>query len=528
LLRDAGSMPPFRRRRSQAFLVLAGLLLAAALVPAGGSRVPSWKRGGALRGGHRRGVLNVYRNSSLLAIGKEPGEQITYQSWFSRLQDALWTFIAGVVLIIFAIPVLWVNEARCAKMGSLIAYAESECRTVSGQSAAEENRNWLVHLQGEETRTGARVSDDQFPGVAFDSDCIRLRRTVEVYQIVEHERKEEREKLGGGKENIVTYTYSEEWSCRWNDSSSYSDSAKRGRNTKPDGLELGVKTTNCATVNYGEGFVLSLALVEQCTNFVPATKRVGTTTTTGKGGLSFNVSSDDFYYYRVHSADSTEGVKTSIGDARVKFDYVQEGRVTVMALQVATQGSRDSFLPYRLIDRGCCCGLNEDEQKRRLQREGAKTKLQLAEETGCGGCLGCLCCACNLVMKVFAAAATPEILHLFEGSKEAYECIKSIKSDAECIAWIIRLVGWLMLLFGSKMLFQPFLTLFVVVPFVGPFFSQLAGALIFFLCFVTTLVIATMVIIVAYLFYRPLTALVYSLFLGIVVAGFLALCKTHE
>mmetsp|Transcript_71754 Transcript_71754/g.198062 ORF Transcript_71754/g.198062 Transcript_71754/m.198062 type:complete len:520 (+) Transcript_71754:94-1653(+) len=446
---------------------------------------------------------------------------VTSESFFQRLQDSMVEFVLGLVLIVFSIPVLWFNESRNARMEGLIGWAEYQCRPVEGKSAETENRNWLVHLEGEQMRSAARTGDPQFD-VAFERDCVRLRSSVEVFQVIEHQKKEEREKLGGGKETITTYTYTKEWSSSWHDSSSYQD--KANQNVKPDGLELGARTTDCSRVEYGEAFMLTTELVAQCTRFAPAAPRLGNHVEFQRAGCSFAKDSDGYFYYRRNGAKDQKA--PMIGDARVHFEYVPDGQATVMALQVDSEGSdRDSFLPYRLVSRGWC-GITEDQEKRELRRMAEKSNEDLAAEAECGtGCLWYLCCACNVVTMCFASLLTPEIYHLFPGRLDVQACFRDIRARTRLMVWALRAVGWLMMFIGLYLLFSPILTFIKLIPFLGPILSSLGGWLIWFLCLVVTLAVATIVVCLAYSFYHPITAILYAVLAAAIVVVPLVLVK---
>jgi len=437
----------------------------------------------------------------------------TSTSWFQRLQDSLTTFVIGIVLIVFSIPVLWFNESRVAQMESLISIGKSQARSVGGKAAVTENRNWLVHVDGETAKSAATVSDRQFD-VSFDRNCIRLSSTVEVYQVIEHSKSEEREKLGGGKETITTYTYVEEWSSSHHDSGSYQDITKR-INRKPQGLDVGDHYQDCSRVELGEGFLLSEELVGQCSNWRSAGERLPEAVKTKGSKLEFKKADHQYFYCRSSHHDSP----SQIGDARVSFRYVPDHEATVLALQVdGSDELRDTFMAYRLIKRGWF-GLSEDVEKKALLKQAKKSLSDLASEASCTGCLACLCCACNLVVRCCQSLLMPELYHLFDGSLDLDECFAIITSRLTMTKWCFRIGGWMMMFIGLYSLFSPFLNLIKVIPFLGPLAASLGGWLIYFLCFLFTAIIASAIVIVAYLFYHPLMALVYGVLSAAAVTG---------
>lgn len=448
--------------------------------------------------------------SALVKTVDPPAQTVTHESWLSRMEDSIYQFILGCVLLVFSVPVLWVSESRAAKMETLINYAQEGCRRLPVAEAAEENMNSLVHIDGADMTAAAQVADTDFE-VRFPSDCIRLRRTVEVYQMIQKESKETKEKLGGGKETVTTYTYERQWSSTWHDSSKYEDLTKRV-NTKPDGLVLGISTQNCDKVLYGKDFVLPQGLVEQCVSFRNADQRIGDSV--AFKAQEFKKQRDGFYYL---GTEQNPAQNPYVGDARVCFEYVPDGLASVVALQVESPGKNDveadkglksTFLPYRNISRGWF-GISDEEEKQRLRKEGEKSNADLANEASLSGILSCLCCAYNLVSMCFHGMLAPEIFHLFGGKKNRNECFQEISARARFAAWAGRCGGWVLMFIGLYSLFAPFLTLIVILPWIGPFLSKVGGAAIWFLCGITTLLVSTLIAGCAYLVYRPLLGLCY-------------------
>jgi len=437
--------------------------------------------------------------------GQSPVTVTSSQSFFGRLKDSITGFVIGIIMLVFSFPVLWFNESRAARMESLLSIGRSQARSVTGAVSDQDSRNWLVHLNGEPMKSAAKVSDDRFDA-SFADDCVRLRSSVEVFQVIEHEEKKEREKFGGGKETVTTFRYSEQWSSQWHDSSTYNERSRQ--NSKPSGLELGTKVKECGRVEYGGGFLLSAELVQQCDDFKPAQERLGAKARLLKGSCEFSLSPDGYYYHRVGGQQGRD-VPAQVGDARVKLEYVPDGPATVLALQVESSELRDTFMPYRLIGRGWC-GMTEDMEKLALRKEASKSTEELVEEARCTGCLACVCCACNLVNTFFSSFLNPEIYCLFHGSLDLDSSFAVITSGAKAMAWLLRLVGWVLMFAGLYLLFSPFLTLITIIPLLGPILAKLGGFLIWIICFILTLALSSVVVMIAYAFYRPLRTILFG------------------
>ena len=76
---------------------------------------------------------------------------------------------------------------------------------------------------------------------------------------------------------------------------------------------------------------------------------------------------------------------------------------------------------------------------------------------------------------------------------------------------------------GLYLFFGPLLMLIRFIPFIGPFLSSFGGALIWFLTFFTTFIIASAIIVVAYLVFHPVLGLFYGLVATATVGGVIAL-----
>lgn len=426
-------------------------------------------------------------------------------------------WLCGWMLFALALPILWINESKSARLDTLLRRGAEQCKTVDGDVPAEhsnENRDWLVHIKGEPMRSRARTADPQF-NVAFDHDCLRLRSTVEVFQVVERQRTEEKDSQIGSKETVEIFGYTEEWSSVWHDSSQYRH--RPNENTKPLGLQVGVEVQNCERVEFGQGFVLTEELVSQCTNFInaaprltaEAVPRLGDSVQYQKAACTFIREWDGLYYYKRDGDYMRE--KPIVGDVRVSFEYVPDGPATVMALRVERKSDvRDSFLPFRLIGRGLC-GLSVEAEKRALREKGELTKTEFAEDSLFGNCF---CCCCNLVNAAYSGMQMPEIYFLSTGSVDRDTCLRAVQAQGSGMTWTLRYLGWLLLFIGLFLLLSPFLVVLEEIRVLGPVLMALG---IWVVCAAMTLVMAFMIISLAHMTYNPAQALVF-LALAIVTA----------
>ncbi len=95
-----------------------------------------------------------------------------------------------------------------------------------------------------------------------------------------------------------------------------------------------------------------------------------------------------------------------------------------------------------------------------------------------------------------------EMLEL--GNKSSEAMFQHAIDSNIMLTWILRLVGFVMMLFGIMAMFGPFVTFADVIPILG----DILGAGIFLFSLVIALALSLVTIAIAWLFYRPLLALI--------------------
>lgn len=148
-------------------------------------------------------------------------EEVTTESWGSRLGNSFKGIVTGGVLFLAGIPLLFWNEGRAVKTAKALEEGESVCVSLpTADSIDVQNEGKLVHVTGNAT-TQDVLTDGLFPGISMKA--IELRRSVEYYQWVEHQSTREEKQVGGSVKKITTYSYSKEWVSSPEDSSSFKE-----------------------------------------------------------------------------------------------------------------------------------------------------------------------------------------------------------------------------------------------------------------------------------------------------------------
>jgi len=268
-----------------------------------------------------------------------------HESYGQVVKSAFSAACFGVLLVIFAFPVLYYNEKREVHMQKVFALARQIVHTdVPSEKVDKQLEGCLVHMKGE-TQTTETLRDSDFQVSA--SNCAKLKREASMYQWVENTSTEERDAPGGGKDTITTYTYSKEWKSEPINSQGFQEAS---HDNPP--MPLQGASYVAGTVSFG-AFTLSKSLLGQMRKWEPLSSKDELPPSQAVGGKSFRLEGDRY---------TTEQGTPEIGDMRVTFTKVPCGVATVLSLQKG-----DSFEPltYAMVDG--------------LRQGGDRTKPGLAE-----------------------------------------------------------------------------------------------------------------------------------------------------
>ena len=148
-------------------------------------------------------------------------EEVTTESWGSRLGSSFKGVITGGVLFLAGIPLLFWNEGNAVKTAKALEEGEAACVSIpSADNIDAQHEGKLIHLTGNAV-TQDTLTDGLFPGISMKA--IKLARSVEYYQWVEHESTREEKQVGGSVKRITTYSYKKEWVSSPQDSSEYKE-----------------------------------------------------------------------------------------------------------------------------------------------------------------------------------------------------------------------------------------------------------------------------------------------------------------
>lgn len=244
------------------------------------------------------------------------------QGWFSRIMESIKGVLFGLVLVVAAFPLLFVNEGCAVKIAK--GLSEGRGQVVLGQSGAVNPglEGKLVHMSG--VASSKNGVTDAVLGVSAPG-AIRLERLVEMYQWIEKTESKTQKKLGGGEETVKTTTYVKEWNSSEESSANFKQGEKNGEKlvNPPMPMKGGSVVANDVALG---AHTLTEGLVSQLTGGSPLTLDAATI-----GKLPESIRGRA----RLHDGGIFVGDPASpkVGDLRVRLMKTDASDVTVVAKQ---------------------------------------------------------------------------------------------------------------------------------------------------------------------------------------------------
>lgn len=360
------------------------------------------------------------------------------KSWFQRIRESFAGVLTGIILICAATWLLWWNEERTFKTAGAIGEAQLVAQDVEDISRVDNSLNGKVIHAMGRADTKDIIRDTLF---GVETSAINLRRKAEFYQYEEESHTETRKKLGGGEEKVTTYTYNANWVDSPIDSNNFKDTSYRGRNIILASVED--ETIRAKDVTFG-AYKLPQFLADRIGGAVPMTL-----TSVDKKSLLPAINAPKGYNASdmIHVQGSTVYIganpgQPTIGDVRITFTQTPPADVSIIA-----QVTGNTFEP-------------------------------------------------------FTASNGYKFSRLEDGRHSSAAMFEDAKSENNMMAWILRVVGAVLVMLGLNMVFNPLSVIADVIPILGTIVGAGAGVVSFLIGLAWSLV----VIAVAWIRFRPLIA----------------------
>lgn len=358
------------------------------------------------------------------------------ESWGSRIMGSIKSVLFGIVLFLAAFVVLWWNEGRAVKTAKGLKEGANQVVTIDANTLDESNSGKLVHLSGV-VSTDELLKDDEFN---IETNSLKLRRKVEMYQWVEDKESKKEKELGGSEKTTTSYNYKKEWQSNIIKSNDFK--IPEGH-SNPTAFPYSPYTIQVNKASIGE-YKLSSSLLNSINNFTGYsiskldTSKIKNASIYNEGGVSISEGASLKQKIFIGKGSYTA---PEVGDIKVSFQIVENNNeYSLISKQLG-----NTFEPYNT---------------------SAGTSIQMIEP----------------------------------GIASSENMFESAQKSNSIMTWLLRLAGFLMMFFGLSSIFKPLVVIADVLPFLGDLLnmglSLFSGIISFSLSFIT--------IAVAWIFYRPI------------------------
>ena len=366
-----------------------------------------------------------------------PVTQTTRTSYGQRLKGSGSAIIAGILMFVIGTVILFWNEGRTIKTTRMIKAADKECVELPDVGTLDPSFDGkMVHLSGFAS-TPESFADSVF-GV-FADNVLRLEREVEYYQMVERTESETKKNLDGSEERTTTYYYDEKWVSEPVDSKDFYDSDRKDANwtlVVCDDKEYVARQAVVGAYKIPERMINSLSNKSRL-DIHPDQEYLAAIDEVAH--RNYYTRKDLVQVYDNSVYIGLNPAQPAIGDVRVRFYTVPEENVSIMA---KIQG--DSFTKF----------VHKNGKDMELIRDGVVSKDEMIQQE---------------------------------------------KASNKALAWGLRILGFLLIYFGLKNIFQFVDALFKIIPLI----TNLVSFGISLACFIVALAWSIIVISVGWIFYRP-------------------------
>lgn len=374
-------------------------------------------------------------------------------SYGTRVSNSAKGIGTGFMLLLAATIMLWWNEGRAVKTTKMLNEAEKVTVHVEDISELDPSLNGkLIHATAS-THTTDSLCDRNF---GIGAVAVKLEREVQYYQWVEYKETETKDKIGGSQEEVTTYTYKQEWVGSPVDSREFKDPAYQQSNFIV--MHLEDKCYVADNVTFGV-YRLPKNLIHAIAGNIP---------------VELNFSKEQIENWNKDVRTTFESMATnqtdSLADSDASYVHVN-GNVLYFGKQPSSPQIGDMSITFTKV----------------LPGEASV----IAKVNGDN-------------LKPFVAKNGKEFSVLAMGTASMEEMYQSEHTTNTNITWILRIAGLLLVILGLKGIFSILTTLLKVLPFL----ANIVELGVNLVCGVLGLVWSLLIIALAWLFYRPLIAIV--------------------
>ncbi|MCX2745472.1 TMEM43 family protein [Mangrovivirga sp. M17] len=259
--------------------------------------------------------------------------EVSTESWGSRIMGSIKKVLFGVLLFLASFIVLWLNEGRAVRTAEGLTEGASQVVSINSNDLSDNNAGKLVHLTGKVV-TNDTLKDNEFN---VQSNALKLRRRVSMYQWVEKTKTKKEKEIGGSEKTTKEYTYSKDWKESIENSNNFK--VTEGH-TNPQSFPYAGYTHSVPDATMGS-FDVSGSLLSKMNNYQPYPIN-SLDTTQHKNARLINEGSDGVLAQKIYIGQGTPS-SPQIGDIKISFETVQSGEeYSIVSKQIG-----NTFEPFQ-------------------------------------------------------------------------------------------------------------------------------------------------------------------------------------
>ena len=415
-----------------------------------------------------------------------------------------YNFKLGIIIFICSFPLLWFNERKAVRTYAVINEAEKNCIEIQSSEVNAKNEGKLVFIS--DNTSVSKPLEDKEIGISIDQ-ALKIVRKVEMFQWVEIKRSSsERDTFGGGETTYTTYSYNREWKDHVVESGSFAESGHHN----PSSFDWILR--NDTFINSGNASIGAFILNdEQIKNmsklkiFVFDPLKIQHIKENLQSKLnSKNLKITDSYIY----ITSYLGGREEIGDIRISLSYKDPSSLSLVCSQID-----NTFKSYDFLEKGF--------GNKELDQQPLISTLKDERESECCNC--CACCFCYMFCDK-AFQTNSQIDWQYEESLTKSQIFKRRKNENQTITSLLRLLGFICMVGGICFFFSPIYEILQILPFL----SAIGKFIIFVFALIFSIPMSLIIIIFAWIFYRPVLAIVLAVMMGTVGGLIWMIVKKQE
>jgi hypothetical protein len=255
-------------------------------------------------------------------------EEITTNSWISRLKDAFIGILVGLALIIGAVILIFWNEQSSLHTAQSLAQAKKELISIPSAPINKQNNLKVVYVSGM-AATQNKLTDSI---LGITVTAINLDRSVEMYQWQQKVETRKESQVGGSEREVKTYSYTKVWSDKLIDSSDFHD---QEGHKNPASMPVSSVKYYAKKVRVGD-FVLPESMIQQISGKQTINlDKVNKESLKDRFNKPVSLNNDGLFL-------GQDSQNPNLGDVRIQLSAVYPRVVSIIAQQTG-----DTFQAYQ-------------------------------------------------------------------------------------------------------------------------------------------------------------------------------------